>query len=103
MSFPAARHRMVDAIFARLGEDAGWSGLANPVRVILREQNDDVQMGDTRIVGMARFIRVRRGDVAAPAEGDVVEPAESGGLYRVIGEPMIDRRGVWTCEVSRLV
>ncbi len=102
MSFPAARHRMVDAIFARLGEDAGWSGLADPVRVILREQNDDVQMGDGPIRVDARFIRVRRFEVTTPALGDHVEPVESGGIYKIIAEPMLDRRGIWRCEVAKI-
>jgi hypothetical protein len=72
------------------------------VRVILREQNDDVQMGDSRIIGMARFVRVRRSEVLRPSEGEIIEPSESGGKYRVIGEPMLDRRAVWLCEVTRL-
>lgn len=102
MSFIAARGRLTDAIFRKLGEDAGWAGVDRPVRVILREQNDDVQIGDSRIVGMARYIRVRRSEVPSPSEGNVIEPAESGGRYRVIGEPMLDRRAVWLCEVVRL-
>lgn len=103
MSFISARGRLVDAIFRKLGEDAAWAGVAQPVRVILREQNDDVRMGDSRILGMARFIRVRRSDVLSPSDGDIIQPAESGGKYRVIGEPMLDRRAVWLCEVARLV
>ena len=102
MSFISARRRLVDAIFRKLGEDAAWAGVQLPVRVILREQNDDVQMGDSRIIGMARFVRVRRSEVLSPSEGDIVEPAESGSKYRVIGEPMLDRRAVWLCEVTRL-
>lgn len=103
MSFIAARMRMVDAIFRRLGEDAAWTGSTPLVRVILREQNDDVQLGDSRIVGIARFIRVRKSDIAMPVIGQDIEPAETGGTYRIIGEPMMDRRGVWTCEVTRRV
>ena len=102
MSFISARGRLVDAIFRKLGEDAAWAGAQLPVRVILREQNDDVQMGDSRIIGIARFIRVRRTEILSPSEGDIVEPSESGGKYRVIGEPMLDRRAVWLCEVTRL-
>lgn len=55
------------------------------------------------MIGTARFIRVKRSEVIAPAEGAIVEPTESGGKYRVIGEPMLDRRAVWLCEVTRLV
>ena len=102
MSFIAARSRLVDAVFRRLGEDAAWAGVDLPVRIILREQSDDVQLGDTRLMGTARFIRVRRSEVLSPAEGAIVEPMESGGKYRVIGEPMLDRRAVWLCEVTRL-
>lgn len=101
MSFIAARMRMVDAIFLRLGEDAAWTGSTPLVRVILREQNDDIRMGDSYIVGSARFVRVRRCDVATPAIGDLLEPAETGGTYEVIAEPLLDRRGIWTCEVSK--
>jgi hypothetical protein len=101
VSFIAARGRLVDAIFRKLGEDAVWAGSSMPVRVILREQDNDVQMGDGPIIGVARFIRVRRSDVPAPTMGDQIAPVETGGTYQIIAEPLLDRRQVWRCEVSK--
>jgi hypothetical protein len=49
---------------------------------------------------------VRKSEVEAPAVGDQVQILDEAGdpvadaLFEVDGEPMLDRRGVWTCPVK---
>lgn len=69
------------------------------VTVIARNEDEEAGVDDPRIVMTTRFIRVRRSEVAEPAPGDVIEPQESGGRFRVKGSPRIDRKGIWRCEV----
>lgn len=101
MSFAGSVERQQAAIFRTLGEDATWSGVADPVRIRSAERDDLDAWGDSRAVVRTRFIRVRKSEVPAPVEGDVVTRTEQGGeLLKVIGEPTLDRKGVWTCQVK---
>lgn len=100
MSFAGARARMNDAIFARMGEDATWTGLADPVRVIPREQDEDVQFSRALVLQRVSFLRVRKSDVAAPAIGDEIGIASLSVTYRVVAEPVLQRHLVWICEVE---
>ena len=102
MSFADALARQQAAIFARLGEDAGWTGAANPVRVIVRTFDDDAPIGPAAIMAPRCFIKVRRSEIAAAVAGDLVTPAETGGTFKIVGEPAIDRKGVWKCEAMRV-
>lgn len=106
MSFAGASERLQAAVFARLGEDAEWSGVGT-VRVRRREYDEE----DRRLEGgvellTVRFIRVRRSEVPAPSQGDTAqilgddgEPVP-GAFYRVNGEPDLNRKGVWRCPVE---
>jgi hypothetical protein len=93
----------IDALFAdaNLGRDAvfraGGAEPGIPVRVILRRPDRIGEFGETRIVTETLLIDARVGDVAAPAEGDMVEV--DGTVYVIQGEPIRDaERLVWTIE-----
>ena len=100
MSFAKPRERMNDAIFARLGEDATWSEIDAPVRVILREQDDEWQMDRAVQRVRVRFIRVRRAEIAQPCVGDDIYVEAYDAYYRVVTEPLLLRHLVWQCEVK---
>lgn len=105
MSFAGPRRRLVDAVFARLGEDAYWGLLPDPVRVRWREEDAAPMYDRLAEIARLRFVMVRRSDVAVPAVDDVVElldesGAPSGEKFRLIAEPQITRNGVWRCEVT---
>jgi len=105
MSFLEAQARLQAAVFERLGEDAIWSGIADPVRVRRREDDEELRLDRGSIVATGRLIKVRQIEVATPTAGDTVQVLDedgspiSGALYTVTGEPMLDRKGVWTCQV----
>lgn len=102
MSFAQALVRQQAAIFDRLGEDAGWTGISGTVRVIFRHYDEDARLGQGSIVSRRHFIRVRKSEVAAPASGNIVTPQESGGSYKICAEPMLNRKGVWECEAVKI-
>jgi hypothetical protein len=101
----AALERQQDAIFRVHGEDAAWDG-GDTVRVIRREADENIQLTYGEAIDTGRTIRVRKSEVAAPAEGDQVQVLDadgnpvSGALFVVNGEPKLDRRGVWHCPVK---
>lgn len=93
--------RQQEAVFRRLGEDATWSGVADPVRVRFAERDEMASWSDSRTVHLARFVRVRRSQVPAPASGDVITRTEHGDQQLVVIEtPTLDRKGVWLCAVK---
>lgn len=98
MSFAEARTRQQAAVFDRLGEDAGWTGVADPVRIRLRRYDGEAGLGDGDLIVRRVFIRVRASDVPRPASGDEVTPSETGGTFVVRGDPMLDQKNVWECE-----
>jgi hypothetical protein len=93
----------LDSLFAdpNLGQTALWkvggAEPGTPVSVIVKAPDAGDSFGDTRVVLPAVILDVRKAEVAAPREGDLVE-AEPLTL-KVVGTPTIDRLGlVWTCE-----
>lgn len=105
MSFLEAQARLQAAVFLRLGNDATWTGAADPVRVRWREADEDLRLDRGTLVVTGRLIKVRRSEIANPAAGDEVQILDddgnpiSGAAFVVTGEPMLDRKGVWTCQV----
>jgi hypothetical protein len=99
MSFAGSRKRMNDAIFARLGEDAAWLDIDDPVKVIPREEDQELIIRDAVEIRLARFLRVRKSEVPQPRPGDTVHLA-SGLVFEVIAEPRLRRFLVWVCEVK---
>jgi hypothetical protein len=93
----------VDVLFAdpNIATDAAWrAGSADPgmpVRVIVRQPDRIGNFGETRIAAATLVIDVRVSEIAAPAEGDMIEM--NGTLYVIQGEPIRDaERLVWTME-----
>lgn len=101
MAFAELLGRQQAAIFRTLGERATWSGVASPIQVICRERDDLVGFGQSEAVRTVRFARVLKADVAAPAEGDRITRA-TGPVLEVMGEPRLDRKGGWICEVREV-
>lgn len=100
MSFPELRALLVDGVFAELGEDARWSGVADPVRVRRKSADEDETIGRLGIIAATEVLRVRKSQVAAPAKGDVIDILDTAGVetgerLRVSGEPRIRRNLVW--------
>jgi hypothetical protein len=85
-------HLALDAVYRRGGADPGV-----PIRVIVRRPDRVGEFGETRIVAETLTIDVRVGEVAAPAEGDIIEVNDT--VYVIQGEPTRDAdRLVWTIE-----
>ena len=99
MAFAQARERLQSGIFARLGEDALWAGLADPVRVRLAEKDEIASFGETELMLASLVLRVRRQDVDAPTVGDLVVLSASGRRLRVSAEARLDANGVWSAPV----
>lgn len=104
---PTAFTAAIDALFAdpHLSETALWkAGGAGPgvaVTVIRKAADAGDSFGDTRVVLPTVILDVRKADVAAPGEGDLVETGSS--IFKVIGTPIIDRLDlVWTCEAAKV-
>ena len=98
--FSEQRQALVDAAFAAFGDDASWSGFADPVRVRRLEYDDDARFGSVEAVVIVRFLRVRRSEVPNPAIGDEAVLVETGDKFRVTGEPKLRRNGVWSMAVA---
>lgn len=102
MSFAEVVERQQAAVFRRLGEDASWSGVADPVRVRFAERDDLIGWGEGQTVTRARFVRVRQSEVPQPVVGDEVVWTAKARTFEVIEEPTLDRKGVWTCGVKEI-
>lgn len=105
MSFPELRQTLVDQVFDTLGEDARWGEDGPYVRVRRAERDDDQGFGDFNGIARARWMRVRRSEVLSPATGTIVALLDSAGeptgvQYRVSGEPLLGRNGVWTMPIA---
>lgn len=97
--------RAEEAVFRTFGEDATWAGLADPVRVIRREADEPLRLDYGETIVSGRMLRVRKSEVEAPAEGDEVQVLDADGApvadakFAVSGEPRLDRKGVWHCQI----
>lgn len=107
MSFPELRQTLVDQVFDTLGDDARWGEAedAPVVRVRRAERDDDQGFADFNGIARARWVRVRRSEVLSPASGTIVAMLDgdgepTGDQYRVSGEPLLGRNGVWTMPVA---
>jgi hypothetical protein len=100
VSFAEAVERQQEAVFRHLGEDATWSGVADPVRIRRAERDDLTGWEEGRVVIRTNFVRVRRSEVAEPAAGDIVTPELGGEVFTVIETPTLARKGVWLCAVK---
>lgn len=98
--------RQQDAIFRVLGEDAQWEDVVGAVRVKRREADETTRTDYSELVDFGRSLEVRKSEVATPAIGQQVQVLDANGdpvadaLFEVAGEPMLNRRGVWTCPVK---
>lgn len=98
--------RQQAAIFDVLGEPAQWEGVADVVRVKRREADETIRTDFSELIGTGHVLKVRKSEVAAPAVAQQVQILDvdglpvAGGLFEVVGEPMLDRRDVWTCPVK---
>jgi hypothetical protein len=97
----------IDTLFTdpNLTETAHWKagGIGSEVAVPVIPKAPDASdsFGDTRVVLPTVVLDVRKSDILAPAEGDLVEIGAS--TFKVIGTPMIDRLGmIWACEMVEL-
>jgi hypothetical protein len=93
----------INTLFAdpNLGVDAiyrtGGSGEAITLRAIIRQPDRVGTYGETRIATETALFDIRTSEVAAPAEGDIIEM--NGTVYVIQGEPLRDaERLVWTLE-----
>lgn len=106
MTFAESVARLQEAVFRTLGEDAEWEGVAGTVRVRRHEADEELRLDRGSLVEAGAVIKVRKSEVAAPAQGQSVQILDeagdpvSGALYSVAGEPMLDRKDVWTCRVT---
>lgn len=100
MGFAGYRGRMNEAIFRVLGEPASWTDVDGPVLVIERQQDADVQLGQSTLLQRVQFLRVRRSDVADPKIDDLCAIAAIDSTFRVIADPVLQRHRVWLCEVE---
>ncbi len=100
MSFAPIRTRLVDAVFARLGEAATWTGVDGPVQVRPTEREEAADFGQSRDVVLINLIRVRRSEVPAAAIGQAVTLADDGRVFTVMAEPILTRNAVWICQVA---
>jgi len=75
----------------------GGEGEAIPVRVITSRPDRVEDFGETRLASSSLVLDLRRGDIAEPAEGDMIEL--DGESFMVQGTPLLDGEGlVWTLE-----
>lgn len=99
MSFAERVDRQQAAVFRTLGEDAAWTGVADPVRIRCAERDDLGGWGEGQRIVRTRFVRVRQSEVVAPAVDDTVTRARDGVILKVIAKPALDRKRVWLCQV----
>lgn len=106
MSFAARVARLQEDVFGTFGEDATWTGVATPVRVRRREEDEGVRFDRGELLVEGHHVRVRKVEVSSPAIGDEVQVLDDdgnpvvGAAYIVNGDPRLDRKGVWHCPVK---
>lgn len=98
-TFSGALARQQDVLFRRFGEDGIWPGITAPVRIRCKEWDDEDGFSESRAVVRVRFLKVRKSQVAQPVDGQLIT-REDGSLLKIVGEPRLNRQGVWICEVK---
>src|SRR5512134_1581899 len=93
----------IDVLFAdpNLSVDViyrtGGAGPGTIIRAIIRQPDRIGDFGETRIATATLVIDVRVSEIAAPAEGGMIEM--NGTIYVIQGEPIRDaERLTWTME-----
>src|SRR5512134_1997095 len=93
----------IDVLFAdpNLGVDiiyrTGGAGPGTIIRAIIRQPDRIGTFGETRIATETTIVDIRTSDIAAPAEGDIIEM--DGEIFVIQGEPIRDaERLIWTLE-----
>lgn len=77
----------------------GAAALSEPVRVIRSQEDENVGFSDAPTVARSYTFLIRKSEVAAPLDGDVIEIA--AGHFRLVGEPRIDIEDLeWTCAAE---
>ncbi|MCX8016742.1 MAG: hypothetical protein N2690_02390 [Rhodocyclaceae bacterium] len=96
----------IDDLFAdpNLARDALWraggTGVAVPVRIVLRQPDRIGSFGETRLLAATTVVEVRTAEVTMLVEGDAFEI--DGETFVVQGEPVRDSgRLVWTAELRK--
>lgn len=96
----------IDDLFAdpNLARDAQWraggTGVAVPVRIVLRQPDRIGRFGETRLLAATTVVEVRTAEVTMLVEGDAFEI--DGETFVVQGEPVRDsERLVWTAELRK--
>ena len=91
---------LIDTCFRRLGVEAIYTaqgGAPVSIRVIAKQPDEIVGLGDTRIRSETALFDVRVSEVPSPQPGDTL--IVDGVKYAIQGEPVRDReRLVWTIE-----
>ncbi|MEL7783757.1 hypothetical protein AAG607_12095 [Citromicrobium bathyomarinum] len=95
MSWAERQARQQTIVFAALGHSATWPGIAEPVRVILRDE--DAVLGMTTVD--QAHLRVRESEVPDPQAGQTIE-LDDGRRYELLGTPLLDRKRNWVCQVK---
>jgi hypothetical protein len=97
---------VIDDLFAdpHLARDALWrvggTGVAVPVRIVLRQPDRIGSFGETRLLAATTVVEVRTAEVTMLVEGDAFEIDDE--TFVVQGEPMRDsERLVWTAELRK--
>lgn len=97
------RARLLDAVYRAYGEASVWTpagGGVSSTPVVRRQAGDQVvSWGDSQAVMGTLILRVRRSEMAAPGEGDLVAIAPD--TFKVIAEPRLEPIGLeWLCEAA---
>ncbi|MBF0590300.1 MAG: hypothetical protein HQL53_14360 [Magnetococcales bacterium] len=92
--------RALESLFNRFGFDATFlpqGESPTPVKVLTREPDVVVDLGESQIIRGGIQFELRTADVPPPRAGDHLTVADQS--YRIVGEPMADRdRLTWTLE-----
>lgn len=79
----------------------GGAPLANPIRVIRSQEDQELGFSEAPTVARAYSFLFRRSEVPNPLDGDVIEI--TAGHFRLVGEPRIDVEDMeWTCAAEMI-
>lgn len=97
------RARLLDAVYRAYGEVSVWTpvgGGAALTPVVRRQAGDQVvRWGDSQAVLGTLVLRVRRSEISAPSEGDLI--VITPDIFKLIAEPRLEPVGLeWLCEAA---